>query len=146
MSEDNALAAALLSTAAGLVEGIDSRMRERGYADIRPAHGFAFARISGSGATVTQVAEHLSMTKQAASLLVGELVDKGYLERHEHPTDARAKLLVLTEKGVECTRAADAAAAEVVGGWRRTLGDERVTALRADLSRIAGRGRIRPVW
>lgn len=146
MSEDNALAAALLSTAADLVEGIDTRMRERGYTDIRPAHGFAFARISGSGATVTDVAEHLSMTKQAASLLVGELVDKGYVERRPHPADARAKLLVLTDKGRQCTRAADAAAAEVVGGWRETLGAARVGALRADLSRIASRGRIRPVW
>ena len=146
MTEDNALAAALLSTATDLVEGIDIRMRERGYTDIRPAHGFAFVRISGSGATVTQVAEHLSMTKQAASLLVGELVDKGYVERRPHPADARAKLLVLTAKGRDCTRAADAAAAEVVGAWREVLGAERFAALRADLGRIASRGRIRPVW
>lgn len=146
MSEDNALAAALLSTAADLVEGIDTRMRARGYEDIRPAHGFAFARISGSGATVTDVAEHLSVTKQAASLLIGELVDKGYVERRPHPTDARAKLLVLTGKGRECTRAADTAAAEVVGAWREILGDDGVTTLRTNLSRIASRGRIRPVW
>lgn len=146
MSEDDALAAALLSAATDLVEGIDSRMRDRGYTDVRPAHGYAFVRIAGGGATVTQVAEHLSMTKQAASLLVGELVDKGYVERRPHPGDARAKLLVLTEAGRECTRAADAAAAEVVGKWRAILGDERIAALRADLSRIASRGRVRPVW
>ncbi|ADD41929.1 MarR family winged helix-turn-helix transcriptional regulator [Stackebrandtia nassauensis] len=146
MTEHNALAFALLSAATDLVEGIDSRMRERGFTDVRPAHGYAFVRIAGSGATVTQVAEHLSMTKQAASLLVGELVDKGYVERRPHPDDARAKLLVLTDKGRACTRAADRAAAEVVGKWAEILGEERVTALRVDLGRIASRGRIRPVW
>ncbi|MGH8879711.1 MAG: MarR family winged helix-turn-helix transcriptional regulator [Stackebrandtia sp.] len=146
MSRHNELAFLVLSAAADLVEGIDERMRERGYTDVRPAHGFAFARIAGAGATVTELAEHLSMTKQAASLLVAELVDRGYVERRPHPDDARAKLLVLTPKGRECTRTADAVSAEIIDGWAETLGRERITELRADLTRIAGRGRIRPVW
>ena len=136
----------LLSAARALVDGIDAGVRARGFADLRPAHGFAFARLAGDGATVGQLAEHLDVTKQAASQMVEELVTKGYVERRAHPGDARVRLIVLTPKGWACTRAADEAAAEVLRPWADALGPDRLAALRADLSRIATPGRLRPTW
>jgi DNA-binding MarR family transcriptional regulator len=136
----------LLSAARALVDSIDAGVRARGFADLRPAHGFAFARLAGDGATVGQLAEHLDVTKQAASQMVEELVTKGYVKRHPHPGDARARLIVLTEKGWACTRAADEAAAEVLRPWADALGPQRLAALRADLARIATPGRLRPLW
>ena len=136
----------LLNAAGALVDAIDAGVRARGFADLRPAHGFAFARLSPDGATVGQLAEHLGMTKQAASQLVEELVTKGYVERRPHPADARARLIVLTPKGWACTRAADEAAAEVLRPWADALGPHRLAALRADLSRIATPGRLRRTW
>ncbi|MEU4216958.1 MarR family transcriptional regulator [Actinoplanes sp. NPDC026623] len=136
----------LLSAARALVDGIDAGVRARGFADLRPAHGFAFARLAGGGATVGQLAEHLGVTKQAASQMTEELVTKGYVTRRPHPDDARARLVVLTPKGWACTRAADEAAAEVLGPWADALGAQRVAALRADLSRLATPGRVRPIW
>jgi DNA-binding MarR family transcriptional regulator len=136
----------LLSAARALVDGINAGVRARGFTDLRPAHGFAFARLSAGGATVGQLAEHLDVTKQAASQMVEELVTKGYVERRPHPQDARARLIVLTAKGWACTRAADEAAAELLRPWADALGPDRLTALRADLSRIATPGRLRPIW
>ena len=136
----------LLGTARALVDGIDAGVRARGFTDIRPAHGFAFARLAGDGATIGQLAEHLDVTKQAASQMVEELVTKGYVRRHPHPDDARARLIVLTEKGWACTRAADEAATEVLRPWADALGPQRLAALRADLARIATPGRLRPIW
>src|SRR3954471_14289003 len=95
----------LLSAARALVDGIDAGVRARGFTDLRPAHGFAFARLAGAGATVVQLAEHLDVTKQAASQMVEDLAKKGYVERRPHPDDARARLVVLTDKGWACTRA-----------------------------------------
>lgn len=136
----------LLSAARALVDGIDAGVRARGFTDLRPAHGFAFARLSGGGATVVQLAEHLDVTKQAASQMVDELVRKGYVERHPHPEDARARLIMLTPRGIACTHAADAAAAEVLEPWAAQLGPERLAALRSDLAGLATPGRLRPTW
>ena len=136
----------LLGAARALVDGIDAGVRARGFADVRPAHGFAFARISGDGATVGQLAEHLDVTKQAASQMVEELVTKGYVERRPHPDDARARLIVLTPKGWACTRAADEAAIALLRPWADALGPERLAALRGDLARLAAPGRVRPLW
>ena len=136
----------LLSAARALVDGIDAGVRARGFADLRPAHGFAFARLSGNGATVGQLAEHLDVTKQAVSQMVEDLVTKGYVERRPHPQDARARLIVLTPKGWACTRAAEEAATELLRPWADALGPDRLAALRADLSRIATPGRLRPTW
>ncbi|GAA2236862.1 MULTISPECIES: MarR family winged helix-turn-helix transcriptional regulator [Kitasatospora] len=136
----------LLSLAADLVRAIDDGVRERGFDDVRPAHGFAFARLAPDGASVGELAEHLGVTKQAASQLVEELVRKGYVERRPHPGDARARLVVLTERGWACTRAADRAAAEAVRPWAAVLGEERLRGLRDDLARLAPSGRLRPIW
>jgi DNA-binding MarR family transcriptional regulator len=142
--EAQALTASLLATAAALVDGIHAEVAARGFDDLRPTHGFAFARLAPGGATVTELAAHLGMTKQAASQLVEELVTKGYVERRPHPDDARARLVVLSERGWACTRAADRAAVETVRPWAKVLGERRMRALIADLATIAPRGPLRP--
>ncbi|WP_145788455.1 MarR family winged helix-turn-helix transcriptional regulator [Kitasatospora atroaurantiaca] len=136
----------ILGLAADLVRTIDAGVRERGFGDVRPAHGFAFARLAPHGASVGELAEHLGVTKQAASQLVEELVRKGYVERQPHPADARARLIVLTDRGWACTRAADAAAADAVRPWAAALGERRLRELRDDLARLAPTGQLRPVW
>jgi DNA-binding MarR family transcriptional regulator len=140
------LAVTLLAASRALVDGISEGVRARGFDDVRPAHGFAFTRLAAGGATLTQLAGHLGVTRQAAAQLVDELIAKGYAERHAHPDDARARLIVLTEKGWACTRAADAAIADTVRAWAAALGEEGLRALAGDLARIAPRGPLRPLW
>ncbi|MEU5043018.1 MarR family winged helix-turn-helix transcriptional regulator [Streptomyces griseorubiginosus] len=144
-SEALALAAALLAAAGDLTQRINDGVVARGF-EARPAWGFAFARLAPDGATVTELAGHLGVTKQAASQLVDEIVRKGYAERRPHPEDARARLVVLTERGWACTRAAEKAAAEAVRAWVDVLGEGEVRALRGRLGRIAPNGPIRPAW
>ncbi|MBR8640903.1 MarR family transcriptional regulator [Streptomyces tuirus] len=145
-SEAMALSAALLAAAGGLTQRIHEGVVARGFEGVRPAHGFAFARLARDGATVTDLAVHLGVTKQAASQLVDEMVRKGYAERRPHPGDARARLVVLTERGWACTRAAEEAAAEVVREWGAVLGEGEVGVLRERLLRIAPQGPVRPSW
>ncbi|MFJ8113223.1 MarR family winged helix-turn-helix transcriptional regulator [Streptomyces sp. NPDC096132] len=145
-SEAMALSAALLGAAGELTRRIHEGVVARGFEGVRPAQGFAFARLAPDGATVTDLAVHLGVTKQAASQLVDELVRKGYVERRAHPDDARARLIVLTERGWECTRAAEEAAAEVVREWVDVLGEGGVRVLCDQLWRIAPYGPIRPAW
>ncbi|MFJ8148263.1 MarR family winged helix-turn-helix transcriptional regulator [Streptomyces sp. NPDC096048] len=145
-SDAMALSAALLAAAGVLTQRIHEGVVARGFEGLRPAHGFAFARLAPDGATVTDLAAHLGMTKQAASQLVDELVRKGYAERRPHPADARARLVVLTESGQACTRAAEEAAAEAVRAWVDVLGEGEVQALRDRLLRVAPNGPVRPAW
>ncbi|MET7381306.1 MarR family winged helix-turn-helix transcriptional regulator [Streptomyces sp. NPDC005526] len=145
-SEAMALSAALLAAAGELTQRIHDGVVARGFEGLRPAHGFAFARLAPDGATVGELAAHLGVTKQAASQLVDEIVRKGYAERRPHPGDARSRLVVLTGRGWACTRAAQEAAAEAVGAWVELIGEGEVRALRERLARIAPYGPIRPAW
>jgi DNA-binding MarR family transcriptional regulator len=144
-SEALALAAHLLAAAGDLTQRINDGVTARGF-EARPAWGFAFTRLAPDGATVTELAGHLGVTKQAASQLVDEIVRKGYAERRPHPVDARARLVVLTERGWACTRAAEEAAAEAVRAWVDVLGESDVRALCDRLGRIAPHGPIKPAW
>jgi DNA-binding MarR family transcriptional regulator len=148
MRDDEAQELTVLVLAAGnaLVDGIHDGVVARGFADLRPAHGFAFTRLAPSGATVSELAVHLGMTRQAAGQLVDELEAKGYVTRRPHPDDGRARLVVLTDQGWACTRAAEQAAAETIKLWADALGEERLRALRDDLARVAPAGRLRPTW
>lgn len=136
----------LLSVSRALVDAISAGVRARGFDDLRPAHGFAFARLAPDGATITQLAEHLDVTRQAAAQLVDELIAKGYVQRGRHPDDARARLITLTDRGWACTRAAEAATADAVRPWAAILGEERLRALQDDLLRLAPHGPLRPTW
>ncbi|MEW2578559.1 MarR family winged helix-turn-helix transcriptional regulator [Streptomyces syringium] len=146
MDDALAFSALVLALSGQLVHEIHARVVQQGFEDLRPAHGYAFARISVGDATTANLAEHLGVTKQAAAQLVEELVRKGYVERHPHPQDARARLLGLTEAGRAATRAADQAARAAVAPWREALGEARFSALVADLTRLTPSEPIRPTW
>ena len=140
------LAMLVLRAATEVVDGVQVGMAARGYGDLRPAHGFAFARIAAGDTTVVDLAEHLGTTKQAASQLVTGLVERGYVVREPDPRDARARLLRLTDVGVACTRAAEEAAAEVVAGWAGVLPGSSLASLHAMLRRVVTPGPLRPAW
>ena len=147
MSADSwSTATAVLRLATELVDGIQAGVTERGFDDVRPVHGFAFTLLSAAPATTAQLAKHLGITKQATSELVQYLVDRGYLTRVPDPTDRRARLLVLTDRAHDCTRAAQQAAERTVERWERRVTLAQAAALREALTASAGPGPLRPAW
>jgi DNA-binding MarR family transcriptional regulator len=140
------LATAVLRLATELVDGVQAGLAERGFTDVRPAHGFAFARLAGAPANTAQLAEHLGITKQATSELVAHLVSKGYLNRIPDPGDGRAQLLVLTERGHACTRAAQEAASDTVDQWNSRLSRQQQIDLHDSITAISSPGSLRPAW
>ncbi len=138
--------ALVLLAAHQLVEQIQQGVRDRGFKDVRPAHGFAFACLASGGATIVDLAAHLGVTKQAASQLVQQLLDSGYVNREAAPDDGRARLITLTERGRSCTRAADDAARHTVDQWRGKTSPEALTTLRVALAAFVVRGPVRPAW
>lgn len=71
----------------------------------KPSHSAVFAQIDPEGSRLTDLARGANMTPQAMGELVDELEGLGYVVRRPDPTDRRAKLIVLTERGQECIAA-----------------------------------------
>jgi len=148
VSDDQRVAVAMLvlGAATQVVEAIAQGLVDRGFVDVRPAHGFAFVRVSAGDATVAELAGHLGVTKQAASQLVEQLVQRGYLTREIDPRDGRARILRLTDHGWACTRAAEQAAGDAVEVWKQQLDPAAFAALRNALQAVVRPGRLRPAW
>jgi len=138
-------AAATLRLAGQLVDGIQEGLSARGFTDIRPAHGYVFAALS-TDMTTAGLAVALGITKQGAAQLVDTLVERGYLRRQPDPSDRRAQLLVLTERGHACTQAAEQAASDVVNGWHDQVSKADFARFTHALHAIAKPGRLRPTW
>jgi DNA-binding MarR family transcriptional regulator len=145
-SDEWPMAVAVLRLATQLVDGIQEGVARRGFDDVRPAHGFAFVRISNGDATTAKVADHLGVTKQAGAQLVEYLVEHGYVDRLPDPLDGRARLLALTDRGRACTAAAEAAAVESVERWKGRLSESAFNQLEATLQVLAEPGQLRPTW
>ncbi|MCX5177682.1 MULTISPECIES: MarR family winged helix-turn-helix transcriptional regulator [Streptomyces] len=126
------------------------RVAEAGYPDLRPVHGMAFQALQGAGATATELAERLGVTKQAAGQIVDDLEKRGYVRREPHPEGGRRKLVVLTA----AARDHLAVAGRILHELEAELGrGTDLTALRAGLGEVVrtfhGEGPLpplRPVW
>ncbi len=135
-----------------LIDELHERMAVAGFDDVRPAHGFAFSRLAPDGATGQELAEHLGVTRSAASQMIDELEERGYVRRRPHPSDRRGKLVVLTGKGWACIHAAEAILGDLQASWRDTIGEHRLGQFMDILRQVTaqappppGRG-LRPIW
>lgn len=143
----------LAITSRSLMDELNSEMARRGYADLRTAHNFVFQRLAPEGATGSELADFLDITRQAASQMIGYLEQQGYVARRAHPRDKREKLVVLTERGLASAHAAEEILARLELRCAGLLGFERMQAFRVDLYRLAlltNNGimpaRLRPTW
>jgi DNA-binding MarR family transcriptional regulator len=81
----------------------------------------------------------LGTSKQAVSKLVDAMVAAGYAERAIDPGDSRAKRVQLSARGRALLADVEEIWAELEDGWARTLGDDRMAGLRADLETVLRR-------
>lgn len=108
-------------------------LRERGFDDITLAQARIAARLDDDGMRLTELAAAAQVTKQTAAFLVGQLERAGYVERRPDPTDARARLICIAERGRAAQREARVVERRVEAEWTRHLGKERMAALRGSL-------------
>lgn len=129
-----------------------ARVDRLGYADLRPMHGYVFQAVQHGGATGTELAARLGVTKQAAGQLVDELEGKGYLRREPHPQGGRRRLVVLTEKGREHMAVAGRVMRELEREVDDQLGHQMAAELRTSLTTLVNErsgGKLpplRPFW
>ena len=107
-----------------------------GFDDFTPAQARVMQRIGPNGTRLTELAEAAQVTKQTASFLVDQLERAGYVRRLPDPSDARARLVCIAERGIAAQPVAEAAVAEVEREWRAHLGERQWTHLRRALTRL----------
>ncbi|MGX2996015.1 MarR family winged helix-turn-helix transcriptional regulator [Streptomyces sp. JNUCC 64] len=128
------------------------RLDAAGYADLRPMHGLVFQVLHGSGATSSELAEELGVTKQAAGQIIDDLEKRGYVERRPHPAGGRRKLVVLTDKALQHLSVAGRVLHDLEAQLTRQLHEVGGQVPRAELAAIirtlAGDAipPLRPVW
>ena len=114
-----------------------ARLHEMGHGGIRPAHGCVFGFIDrGGGVRLTALADRSGLTKQAVGEAVADLERLGYVERIPDPSDGRAKIIRLTERGGQVAAAAEEIFADIERRFAAEVGDERLVEFRDTLRRI----------
>ena len=106
-------------------------LHERGFDDFDVAHLIVFQYPGPHGARPSELADRLRISKQALGYLLGQLEQRGYLDRRPHPDDQRGKRIVLTRRGKRAVGVIRDAVREVEGAWTQQLGRERFAQLRA---------------
>jgi MarR family transcriptional regulator, temperature-dependent positive regulator of motility len=118
---------------------VHRRLAQEGFDDVRPAHLAIFQHVQPEGSRIGELADRCQLTNQSVGSLVDHLADRGYVERREDPTNRRATLVCLTDRGWAEMSACAAILAELETKLSAAIGAPRLFTLRrhvADLQRV----------
>jgi DNA-binding MarR family transcriptional regulator len=102
--------------------------------EITPAQARVFQRLAPEGSRLTDLAAQSGLTKQTVGFLVDQLERAGYVERAPDPSDGRARLVHVAERGARSVEASARIVAEVEAEWTAHLGVGRMEQLREILT------------
>jgi DNA-binding MarR family transcriptional regulator len=115
---------------------LERRLADTPYNDIRISHGCVFGNIDPDGTRLTDLAERARMTKQSVGEVTSDLEQRGYVERIPDPSDGRAKIIRLTERGRAAQSLGIGLIDEIEQDWAERFGADRVAVLREALEAI----------
>ena len=116
---------------------LNDRVHATEFSDLRAGHGCVFGNIDPeSGSRLTELAERALMTKQSVGEVVTDLVQRGYVERVADPSDGRAKIIRLTERGRDAYVLGRQLIDEIERDWAERYGEDRLSALREALEAV----------
>jgi DNA-binding MarR family transcriptional regulator len=122
------------------VRQLHLELATHGYDDLGRSDGFVFRALAAEPLTTSALAGHLGVTKQGAGQIVEDMTRRGYLDSRPDPGDARARLLMLSERGRGALNAAREFHQRYERARARRHGRATVTALRDLLTEMAGAG------
>jgi DNA-binding MarR family transcriptional regulator len=111
-------------------------IQDAGFDDWTLAQARVFQRIAPDGSRLTELADQAQMSKQSAGVLVDQLERLGYVRRVLDPTDGRARLIVIEERGRRVAEVAMAASNEILSEWTAFLGTRNFTLLHQILDQL----------
>lgn len=118
-----------------------SALHASGFEDARPGHGLVMGHLGGAdGMRLVDLAQRAGVTPQAMGQLVDRLEALGYVERRPDPSDRRAKLIHLAERGRAGGVVAGAAVRRQEKRLRAVLGDAGYERFRRALEKLVAAG------
>ena len=117
---------------------VTARLALRGYDDFPFASASLLWLLDEGGTRSTVLAQRAGVSKQAMSQLVRLMERQGYLEQVPDPTDTRAKVVRMTERGEAVKIACVQVREELNRKLARSLGTDEATLLEANLDAAAG--------
>ena len=121
----------------GIVAHVHAHLADAGFDDVRPAHMTIFQHLRPEGSRIGELAERAQLTNQSVGYLVDYLEKRGYVERRPDPTNRRATLVCLTERGRDEMRACARILDDLETELERELGAGRLDQLRELLVDLA---------
>lgn len=112
-------------------------LSEAGHAEARLTHLHLTRNLDASGTRMTEIARRAGVTKQAIGELIVQCEELGLIKRVSDPTDARAKLVKFTERGLEWLEAFRSALQRAEAEMQDELGSLRLDGLKAALKAYA---------
>jgi DNA-binding MarR family transcriptional regulator len=111
-------------------------IQDAGFDDWTLAQCRVFQRIAPEGSRLTDLAEQAQMSKQSAGVMVDQLERLGYVRRAPDPTDGRARLIVIEERGRRAVEVATATLGEILAEWKAYLGTRNFSLLHQILDQL----------
>ncbi|MFJ8028318.1 MarR family winged helix-turn-helix transcriptional regulator [Streptomyces sp. NPDC096311] len=111
-------------------------LQDAGFDDWTLAQCRVFQRIAPNGSRLKDLADQAQITKQSASVMVDQLEHLGYVRRIPDPTDGRARLIVIEERGRRAVEVAMATLDEIYAEWKTYLGTRNFTLLHQILDQL----------
>ena len=134
--DEDELVVLLVRTAKTVVDGLRSERPDKSWS-MTPVHGLAARYLVGrTDVTTVELARHLAITKQSASEVVALLETTGTVRRAPHPTDGRARVILLTEEGEARLREGRERWQRVEDGWVDLVGRDKVDVMRSVLEEL----------
>ena len=111
-----------------------ARIEAKANVGLRAAHTQVLPYLREDGVRLTELAEKLGISKQAAGELVADLEKMGVVRRAPDPLDGRAKLILVTKKGWAAFAHGKGVLRALEAELRRALGMPRLHRLVQDLA------------
>jgi len=109
------------------------RLRAAGFQNVRESHGYVIQHLIEKGRSITELAQRMKVTQQAASKVVAELARLGVVELAQG-TDHRAKSATLSPYGWTMVRRGRRYRCVIERRFIRRVGSQEYEAAKATLA------------
>ena len=128
---DDEVVVLLIRTAKAIVDRLRSHHPEGASSPMTVVHGLAARYLVGrDDVTAVELSRYLGITKQSTSEVVALLESSGIIRRAPHPTDGRARVLLLTDAGAAKLALGQCRWTDIETEWTELVGAESMHTMR----------------
>ncbi len=130
-ADEDELVILVIRTAKALVDRMRAEYPDPASSRLTVVHGLAARYLLGrDDVTTVELARSLGITKQSTSEVVTALEETGNVRRAPHPSDRRARVLLLTDEGKVRLEAGRLRWKRVDDEWAELVGRDRLDVVR----------------